>query len=119
MRQGGAAADLTGAEVYYPAAMQETEGAVDAQCMVSWDDKSISTRAFTIRVEPVIIGGTALKGGVGRVWGTVVGVLILSLIDNILNLANLVSPYLNGAIQGVIIVLAVVLQRDKRAADER
>ena len=63
------------------------------------------------------IGGTALKGGRGRVWGTVVGVLILSLIDNILNLADLVSPYLNGAIQGVIIVLAVVLQREKRAAE--
>ncbi|KAA0970263.1 ABC transporter permease [Aureimonas fodinaquatilis] len=70
-------------------------------------------------IAAVIIGGTALKGGRGRVWGTVVGVLILSLIDNILNLANLVSPYLNGAIQGVIIVLAVVLQREKRAADER
>ncbi|NHM15256.1 collagen-like protein [Eggerthellaceae bacterium zg-887] len=86
VRQGGAAADLTGAnvyflwrhkmtgergcepmgavnaaqgiyQVYYPAAMQTDEGAVDAQCMVSWDDKSISTRAFTIRVEPVLIGG--------------------------------------------------------------
>ena len=49
--------------VYYPAAMQEAEGAVDAQCMVSWDDKSISTRAFTIRVEPVIIGGTESEDG--------------------------------------------------------
>ncbi|ATQ57736.1 ABC transporter permease [Paracoccus yeei] len=68
-------------------------------------------------IAAVIIGGTALKGGRGRVWGTVVGVLILSLIDNILNLADLVSPYLNGAIQGVIIVLAVVLQREKRAAE--
>lgn len=70
-------------------------------------------------IAAVIIGGTALKGGTGRVWGTVVGVLILSLIDNILNLADLVSPYLNGAIQGVIIVLAVVLQREKRTAEER
>ncbi|WP_239462743.1 BppU family phage baseplate upper protein [Collinsella tanakaei] len=86
VRQGGAAADLTGTEVYflwrhkmagtrgcepmteidaslgqfvvhYPAAMQEAEGAVDAQFMVTHDGKSISTRAFTIRVEPVIIGG--------------------------------------------------------------
>jgi ribose transport system permease protein len=70
-------------------------------------------------IAAVIIGGTALKGGHGRVWGTVVGVLILSLIDNILNLADLVSPYLNGAIQGVIIVLAVVLQRGKSAAEGR
>lgn len=69
-------------------------------------------------IASVIIGGTALKGGFGRVWGTLVGVLILSLIGNILNLANIVSPYLNGAFQGVIIVLAVVLQRQKSNADQ-
>ncbi len=68
-------------------------------------------------IAAVIIGGTVLKGGYGRVWGTVVGVLILSLIDNILNLAAIVSPYLNGAIQGVIVILAVVLQRDSKSAD--
>ncbi|WP_265520055.1 ABC transporter permease [Nitratireductor luteus] len=68
-------------------------------------------------IAAVIIGGTVLKGGYGRVWGTVVGVLILSLIDNILNLASIVSPYLNGAIQGVIVILAVVLQRENKSAD--
>ncbi|MGR3465612.1 ABC transporter permease [Limimaricola sp.] len=68
-------------------------------------------------IAAVIIGGTVLKGGFGRVWGTVTGVLILSLIDNILNLASIVSPYLNGAIQGVIVILAVVLQRERKSAD--
>lgn len=62
----------------------------------------------------VIIGGTTLKGGYGRIWGTVVGVVILGLIGNILNLQSLISPYLNGAFQGVIIILAVLLQRGKR-----
>lgn len=66
-------------------------------------------------IAAVIIGGTMLKGGFGRVWGTVVGVLILSLIDNILNLTSLVSPYLNGAIQGAIIIAAVLLQRSRAA----
>ncbi|WP_116134577.1 ABC transporter permease [Tropicimonas sp. IMCC34043] len=66
-------------------------------------------------IAAVIIGGTLLKGGFGRVWGTVIGVLILGLIDNILNLTDLVSPYLNGAIQGVIIILAVVLQRARKS----
>ena len=70
-------------------------------------------------IAAVIIGGTVLKGGFGRVWGTVVGVLILSLIGNILNLASIVSPYLNGAIQGVIVILAVVLQRDSKSASSR
>lgn len=65
-------------------------------------------------IAAVIVGGTMLKGGFGRVWGTVVGVLILTLIGNILNLTDFVSPYLNGAIQGAIIILAVVLQRGRK-----
>lgn len=81
-------------------------GSASSSTGVLWELEAIAA---------VIIGGTVLKGGFGRVWGTVVGVLILSLIGNILNLTDLVSPYLNGAIQGVIIVLAVVLQRQKKA----
>lgn len=65
-------------------------------------------------IAAVVIGGTALNGGFGRIWGSVVGVLILSVIDNILNLSNLVSPYLNGAFQGAIIIIAVYLQKGRR-----
>jgi ribose transport system permease protein len=82
-------------------------GSASASTGVLWELEAIAA---------VIIGGTLLQGGFGRVWGTVVGVLILSLIDNILNLTDLVSPYLNGAIQGVIIILAVVLQRERKAS---
>lgn len=67
-------------------------------------------------IAAVIIGGTALKGGFGRIWGSIVGVLILGLIDNILNLTALASPYLNGAFQGVIIIIAVYLQKGRRQA---
>lgn len=80
-------------------------GSASAATGVLWELEAIAA---------VIIGGTMLKGGFGRVWGTVVGVLILGLIGNILNLTDWVSPYLNGAIQGVIIVLAVILQRESR-----
>jgi ribose transport system permease protein len=66
-------------------------------------------------IAAVIIGGTTLKGGYGRIWGTVVGVVILGLIGNILNLQSFISPYLNGAFQGVIIILAVLLQRGRRS----
>ncbi len=64
-------------------------------------------------IAAVIIGGTTLGGGFGRIWGTVVGVLILGFISNILNLTGFVSPHLNGAFQGGIIVIAVLLQRDR------
>ncbi len=62
-------------------------------------------------IAAVIIGGTVLKGGFGRIWSTVIGVVILSLIGNILNLTDLINPYLNGAIQGLIIIVAVLLQK--------
>lgn len=62
-------------------------------------------------IAAVIIGGTALKGGYGFVWGTVVGAVMLSTIGNILNLTDAISQYLNGAVQGIIIVVAVLLQR--------
>lgn len=65
-------------------------------------------------ITAVIVGGTALRGGSGQVWGTVVGAIILSLIGNILNLTDAVSPHLNGAIQGLIIILAVLVQRGRR-----
>ena len=81
-------------------------GSASSSTGVLWELEAIAA---------VIIGGTTLQGGFGRVWGTVIGVLILSLIGNLLNLTDYVSPYLNGAIQGVIIILAVVLQRDKKA----
>ncbi|MBE9638691.1 ABC transporter permease [Salipiger mangrovisoli] len=77
-------------------------GSASASTGLLWELEAIAA---------VIIGGTLLKGGFGRVWGTVVGVLILSLIGNLLNLTDFVSPYLNGAIQGAVIILAVVLQR--------
>lgn len=64
-------------------------------------------------IAAVIIGGTALGGGFGRVWGTVAGVLILGFISNILNLTGVVSPHLNGAFQGAIIIIAVLLQRGR------
>lgn len=62
-------------------------------------------------IAAVIIGGTALKGGYGFVWGSVIGAIMLSTIGNILNLTDAISQYLNGAVQGVIIIIAVLLQR--------
>ncbi len=50
--------------VYYPAAMQETAGVVDGQIVVSLPgERTISTRVFGIRVEPVLIGGTESEDG--------------------------------------------------------
>jgi len=65
-------------------------------------------------IAAVIIGGTALKGGSGHVWGTIVGALLLTTIGNVLNLTDVISQYLNQAVQGLIIIGAVLLQRGRR-----
>jgi ribose transport system permease protein len=62
-------------------------------------------------ITAVVIGGTALKGGIGRVWGTVVGAVILELVANIMVLSNFVSEFLVGAVQGAIIIIAMLVQR--------
>ncbi len=62
-------------------------------------------------ITAVVIGGTALKGGSGRIWGTVAGAVILELVANIMVLSNLVSEYLVGAVQGAIIIIAMLVQR--------
>ncbi len=62
-------------------------------------------------ITAVVIGGTALRGGVGRIWGTVVGAVILELVANIMVLSNFVSEFLVGAVQGAIIIIAMLVQR--------
>lgn len=64
-------------------------------------------------IAAVVIGGTSLSGGVGTIAGTVVGALILQILDNILGLRNIQSEY-QAILKGAIIVIAVVLQRQRR-----
>ena len=64
-------------------------------------------------IAAVVIGGTSLAGGVGTVVGSMIGALTLSILDNILGLRNIQSEY-QAILKGVIIVLAVVIQRQRR-----
>jgi ribose transport system permease protein len=68
-------------------------------------------RLFTT-ITAVIVGGTALSGGVGGVMGTLVGVLIVVVLDNGMVLMG-VSPYVKQAVQGILIVIAVTLSLDR------
>lgn len=63
----------------------------------------------------VVIGGTALSGGRGGVWGTLMGVMIFSLVDSIFNVAG-VDAFAKQILRGVIIVAAVAFYaaRSKR-----
>ena len=68
-------------------------------------------------IAAVVIGGTSLSGGSGGIGGTLIGVLIIGVLRNGLNLLN-VSPFLQEVVIGVVIVLAVgaeTLRRRKQA----
>jgi ribose transport system permease protein len=57
-------------------------------------------------IATTVIGGTALAGGKGGVWGTLAGVLIFGILDTTFNQLG-VNPYLKTVLRGAIIVLAV------------
>jgi ribose/xylose/arabinose/galactoside ABC-type transport system permease subunit len=61
-------------------------------------------------IAAVIIGGTSLMGGVGKVWGTMVGVIFLGVIINGMTLLN-VSEYWQHVVRGVLILAAVFINR--------
>jgi ribose transport system permease protein len=65
-------------------------------------------------IAAVVVGGTSLRGGSGRVMGTVIGAILLSVIGNILNLTSIISVHLNPAVQGVVIIAVAYLQRGRR-----
>ena len=61
-------------------------------------------------IASVVIGGTSLFGGIGSVFGTVIGSLLIGVLINGLVLMN-VSSYVQQIIIGVIIVLAVAFDQ--------
>ena len=61
-------------------------------------------------IAAVIVGGTSMSGGKGSVAGTVFGMLIIAVMNNLLNLLG-VPPFLREAFKGAIIIAPVLLQR--------
>jgi ribose transport system permease protein len=59
-------------------------------------------------IAAVVIGGASLSGGVGKIPGTIVGVLIIGVLRNGLNLLA-VSPFVQQVVIGVVIALAVMV----------
>jgi inositol transport system permease protein len=63
-------------------------------------------------IAATVIGGTSFSGGVGTIWGGVVGALIIGVINNGLDLLN-VSPFMQQVVKGVIIVVAIIIDERK------
>lgn len=67
-------------------------------------------------IAAVIIGGTPLTGGQGKIIGTVIGALLMAVISNGLNIVE-VDPYWQGIVIGIIIVFAVMMSNLKKKSN--
>jgi ribose transport system permease protein len=63
-------------------------------------------------IAAVVLGGTSLSGGKGSILGTLIGALIIGVLNNGLNLLN-VSPFYQLVVKGFVILLAVLIDRKK------
>lgn len=67
-----------------------------------------------LSITAAVVGGVALWGGVGGVWNTLVGVLIVNVISNGMVVIGL-PDYLQDGVLGILVVLAVYLSTDRRS----
>ncbi len=64
-------------------------------------------------IAAVVIGGTAMSGGTGNLLGTLAGVLIMAVMNNMLNIMG-ADPYFQMVIKGLIVLVAVLIQRKNK-----
>lgn len=64
-------------------------------------------------IAAVVLGGTSMSGGVGTIFGTAIGALIIGILNNALNLLQVPSYYQDVA-KGIVILIAVLLDRKQK-----
>ncbi len=62
-------------------------------------------------IAAVVIGGTLLTGGAGSIMGTLAGVLLLNVINNVINQVGTLSSYFQQVVSGVFLITVVLIQR--------
>ena len=63
-------------------------------------------------IASVVLGGTSMTGGKGRIFGTLIGALIIGTLNNGLNLLG-VSTFYQQIVKGIVIIIAVLIDRRK------
>ena len=70
--------------------------------------KLVKNSFIALILAMVVIGGTSLAGGKGRLWGTVVGILLMVCLSSGLDMLG-VSAYYQMMVKGFVVILAVML----------
>ncbi|NLB21631.1 MAG: ribose ABC transporter permease, partial [Clostridium sp.] len=66
-------------------------------------------------IAAVVLGGTSMAGGIGTITGTAIGALIIGVLGNALNIMQ-VSSYYQDVAKGIVILIAVLMDRKKKAS---
>ena len=89
-------------------------GHYDGCARARWASPNGSVGYDLDSIAAVVIGGTAMSGGTGNLLGTLAGVLIMAVMNNMLNIMG-ADPYrLQMVIKGLIVLVAVLIQRKNK-----
>ncbi|MBL7251095.1 ABC transporter permease [Alloalcanivorax marinus] len=92
---------------------------VGAVVLTAWTSSAQPVAAPNLTLQSlaaVVLGGVALTGGAGGIRQVFIGVLVLTLLSNVMNMIG-VSAYYQTLAVGVVIILAVILDRFRRTDD--
>ena len=88
-------------------------GALFAVARIGMAETATGSNYMFLAITSVVVGGTSLIGGNGGVWNTVVGVLIVNVINNGMIILGL-PRYIQDGVLGVMVIIAVIISTDRK-----
>jgi len=89
-------------------------GALLAVGRIGIAETATGTNFMFVSITAVVVGGTALWGGIGGVWNTLIGVLVVNTINNGMVVIGL-PPFVQDGVLGILVILAVALSTDRKS----
>lgn len=89
-------------------------GALMAVGRIGIAETATGNNFMFVSITSVVVGGTALWGGIGGVWNTLIGVLIVNVINNGMVVIGLPNWVQDGVL-GLLVIIAVVLSTDRKS----
>ena len=89
-------------------------GALLAVGRIGIAETATGSNFMFVSITSVVVGGTALWGGIGGVWNTLIGVLIVNVINNGMVVIGL-PGYVQDGVLGILVIVAVVLSTNRKS----